>query len=269
MGLGLTLFLAAACHRDLATAGSGAEGHAPSSAPTPVEDDNAEAKKVVLAWSDALDRHEVSGLDGLYGERVRYYGRDLAKASVVEGKRRALAGDATFHQQILGDITAVSVRGASTTTFQKRSGPASRMRDVQAKVVLRRDGAGKLVIVEETDDVTEKAVAKQERSRCEEVASKVVNDLPEVKKAVAAAMKGAEGSDGAAHFGGVDVDDSDSPEGFTRGIGLHTAERFTATVWYSVDGEGRLSVTVSGSDVTIGAKAMSAVEAACAPSRPR
>ncbi len=102
------------------------------------------------------------------------------------------------------------------------------------------------------------------RSACEAVAAGAVNSLPEVKTATASAIDDARTSRGRTHFGGVGpIDDPDN--GFTVGIGNHTDERFEAAVWYTVDREGHLSVTVLGADEQVGPDVLRRVEQACRP----
>jgi hypothetical protein len=85
--------------------------------------------------------------------------------------------------------------------------------------------------------------------------------LPEVKRAISDAQKGVDESDGRANLGGVGPMEDES--GFTAGLGVHTAERFEARVWYSVDWAGHLTVTVDGDDLNVPGETVRAVERAC------
>jgi len=110
---------------------------------------------VVLAWNGALDSHDVHALEGLYAEQVRFYGRSLPRLAVVASKRVALSAKSTFHQQIVGEIATTLEGETVTVEFQKRSGYAGKRLDVRARLRLDRIDGGRLLIVEETDDVTQ------------------------------------------------------------------------------------------------------------------
>ena len=115
--------------------------------------------------------------------------------------------------------------------------------------------------------MTDARKAEGERPACATVAEQVVNDLPEVKRAVAEMVRVAEKSGGRARFGGMGPTE-DGKDGFTGGIGLHTDERFEGEIWYSVDAEGHLGVTVMGEDLDLAAAAKRTVEEACRKGRP-
>jgi hypothetical protein len=227
-------------------------------------------RRAVLAWSDALDKHDASALGRLYGDPVRFYGNGLSRSAVLHAKEGALGRDSTFHQTIVGDIEVTPGEGGSATaTFLKRSGSRGRLRDVHARLVFQRVDGGAPVIVEETDDVTEHARASAEKrshddsSDFEAEAAKVVNDLPEVKRTVAGLMKAADESHGRARFGGFGPNPEAEDGRLVVGIGIHTDERFQGAIWYEVDLTGHLSVTVDGEDVPVRPDALRAVERAC------
>jgi hypothetical protein len=259
------------CHRDRSNPAGQAESPATLEAATPpsISVPGQEASRLATTWNDALDRHNVTALEGLYDAHVRFYGRDLPRSAVLSTKRAALGPQSDFHQQILGDI-AVSPNddGSWSATFLKRSGSAGKTRDVRAKLVLRQREGGAMVIVEETDGLTEARKAEGERSApCVTVAAQVVNDLPEVKREVARMVRVPEKSGGRAHFGGIGPTE-DGQDGFTVGIGLHTDERFEGEIWYSVDAEGHVGVTVAGEDLALPTAAKRKVEEACRKGRP-
>jgi hypothetical protein len=258
------------CHRDSPTRAALPETSAaiaassPSPRPTQPDSLAQQARRVVLAWNEALDGRDPDALLPLYGEHVRYYGRDLPAAAVLDAKRVALRADATFHQRIVGEIEVIPGEDLATTGFLKRSGPAGNLRDVHAKLVMQRNDGGPLLIVDETDDVTEKAKFSSAPTDCAGAAARVVDDLPDVKRAVASAILAADQSGGRANYGRVGPIDDESG-GFSVGVGLHTDQRFEAEVWYSVDRAGRLSVTVLGTDVAIPPKSPRTVATACRP----
>jgi hypothetical protein len=262
----LALLVSGGCHRDaLPTQGTpetsvaAGASTAPATSLSPTED----ARRIVSEWSDAIDRHDLGALEGLYAEQVRFYGKELSRSAVLQSKKAALTTDA-FRQQIVGDIEVTPREdGRIVAGFVKRSGVNGKTSDIRAKLVVGdRDGAA-LAIVEETDEVTEQRETETPRATCAATAERVVNALPDVKRALKSAKDAADRSQDRAHFGGLGPLDDDQG-GFTMELGVHTAERFEAYVFYAVDRAGHLSVTVSGSDEVIPPAARSAVERACA-----
>ncbi len=261
-------FALAACHHDASSDEGPTEAapHAnvspPSSVPSPADATAQEMRRMVLAWSEALDRHDTAALSRFYGEQVLYYGRELPKAAVLRAKQAAFRAETTFHQQVMGDIDITQTENSAIAGFLKRSGAAGRARDVRAKLVIRASGASAPLIVEETDAVTESNRGETRRTECEVAAARAVNDLPEVKRMVVSETRAADESGGRAHYGSVGPID-DPTGGFSVGLGIHTDERFEAAVWYAVDRSGLLSVSVLGSDVTLAPDVLRAVQKAC------
>jgi hypothetical protein len=176
----------------------------------------------------------------------------------------ALRVNSTFRQEVVGEVEVAPDDDASLVArFLKRSGPAGKVRDVRAKVVIRQVDGGALLVVEETDEVTENVGVAGWRNECEATASRVVNELPEVKRVEDDARNAAEESDGQARFGDLGPIDDDTHGGFSVGIGIHTDERFQPEIWYSVDPAGHLSVTVLGADATVSPSSLRAVERVC------
>ena len=221
----------------------------------------AEARSVVAKWSEALDRHDAVPLTSFYADRVKFYGQDISRELVVSNKRRALPAASTFHQEIVGKIALEATAEGFRATFLKRSGPRGELRDVQATLGLARAN-GSFVIVEETDEVTERRLAGQRDGRCSTAASKAVASLPEVKREMDEVRKRTAASDGAARQGGVGPLPNDDGS-FSMGLGVHTDERFEAIVWYTVGAGGDLTVTVMGADVMVPPGALKAVRDAC------
>jgi hypothetical protein len=232
----------------------------PAPRPRPISRDA--VRSVTLAWSTALDRHDVSALVGLYGEHVRFYGRDTTRQAVIDAKRAALGPSSTYRQSIVSLVDVAPAEGDTMiATFTKRSGSASRMREVSARLVLSASDGGAPVIVEETDDPTQNRASQPAREKCEEVAGRVVGELPSVKRALGAARAEANESDGEANFGGTSPTDTD--DGFTVEMGLHSNSSFDARVSYTVDHAGHLSVNVLGKDLAVPNDALRTVEQAC------
>jgi hypothetical protein len=215
----------------------------------------------VNLWNDALDRHDVTALAELYGEQVRFYGRDTPRRAVIAAKTQALGPKSTYHQEIVGAIELHPAGDVDEASFTKRSGSNGKTSDVAAKLSLRRAPNGKLVIVEETDAPSEARRAARSRDACEEAAAKAANDLPAVKKMMDDATRETEKSGGRARLGGVGPIDHD--DGFSVSLGVHTEERFVSMVWYSVDRDGQLTVRVYGIEERVPEAALRKVEAAC------
>jgi hypothetical protein len=241
---------------------------APSNAPAPriepapapsVEPPSAEraALALVEAWSAALDGHHVERLPPLYAESVRFYGRRLSRDAVVAAKTSALSKQTRFRQQL---VTTPNLERAGTdtlnVTFVKRSGEPDEQRDVPAKLVLALAPTGTWQIIEEADAPSETP------SSCQDQASQLVNALPEVQRAVRDAQTAADASGGRARFGGIGP--IEEPSGaFSASLGIHTDERFETYVAYEVDRQGRLSVAVFGSELTLSPASLRSVAKAC------
>lgn len=218
------------------------------------------AAAAVLAWSNALDRHDLATLATLYADPLRFYGRTLTKAAVVGAKAAAFRKQPTFRQQIIGPIVSTRADdGTLTATFTKQSGDDGKLSQVAAKLVLRLGDGGTWMVVEEADASSVPAAAV---GGCEEKVAEVVNALPEVKRAVADGQAAADKSRGRATFGGMGPND-DGDGGFTVSMGLHTEERFETLVTYSVDGKGRLTVFAGGPELELPAATLRSVERAC------
>jgi hypothetical protein len=224
----------------------------------PVRD---EAKAVTEAWSAALDRHDVAALEPLYGDRVAFYGNVASRSAVLEAKRRALGPKSTFRQTI-ADVEPASITHDEelrvVVTFTKRSGSPPKLATVDAKLVL----AGRpLRIVEESDTPSDEKAKEKSLSRCQTVASEVVQSLPPVKKLLA---------DVAAELpkypdrfmGGLGVLPNENGK-FSTGIGVHHPDRYEALVWYDVDNDGALHVSAMGEDVPVPPAMQARVVAAC------
>ncbi len=200
----------------------------------------------VEAWGAAIDRHDVKALEGMYAERVSFYGQRRSKAEVIAAKQSAFAAEPDFHLQIPGFIEIThGVRDYYVAKFNKLSGKLGNLRGTDAKLVIGRSNDGPLLIREEADSGT----SDMQNSDCSEVAAAVVNALPEVKHDLATADARANASKGALRVGGIGPMDLDDPDGFSVMLGLNSDEQFETVVSYEVNREGLLSL----SDVTYGA----------------
>lgn len=232
-------------------------------------------RETVLAWSAALDRHDVQALESLYGASVLFYGKPLSRSMVVASKRAAFSKQPAFRQELVGDVAIVaSGEGTFTARFTKRAGPADHLADTRASLVLQRQpgNQGGLAIVEETDEATEARRAKETAHEpkgegslssraCRQAAAKAVRTLASVQGAITEAQHAAAESRGEAHYGGMTPIDGD--DGFTEEWGLQSADRFEAVVSYSVNRSGHLTVTVGAEDVPVPLATARSVEKAC------
>jgi ketosteroid isomerase-like protein len=218
-------------------------------------------QSLVTAWSHALDTHDVAALGPMYAPRVRFYGKEVPRATVLAAKAHALGPTSTFHQDIVGEIR-VSVNDDATylATFTMRSGTSTRT-DVTARVSVSRMDGGTWQIVEETDEVTVARAARKTRYACPELASDVVNELPVVKKLLADTRKEIDAHYTDRFLGGIGPIQDEN--GFQAGLGVHQPERYEALVWYTVTTAGDLTVTVSGNDVAVPEARRAAVKSLC------
>jgi hypothetical protein len=229
----------------------------------------------VKAWNDALNSHDVAALGPLYFKHVCYYGRVVALDEVLKQKKSALGAASSFQQQIVGDVKFVQSQGGFLVgRFTKRSGLAARLRDTQARIVLRRDAdSDELRILEEADesgpvgDSTPDACAQLAWSavtqeRCEDAASRVVNAMPRVKKIVDELT--AASTEGHAMGGMGPQDNGDGT--FSASIGVQTPDRFEGRIDYTVQrATGHLTVSIDDTDAPVPESAQRELASACKP----
>ncbi len=217
------------------------------------------AVKTVRAWSDALDRHDLTKLGELYASSVRFYGSSRSKVAVLAAKRGAFAKQPGFRQELIGEISLErSSEGKVFARFVKKAGPPESWLVISATLVLVPSAGGYLV-AEEADEETTKREAP---SACDGVAVEVVTALPAVKKAMAEAEKDADASDGGASLGGIGPQD-DGDGSFSASMGLHYEDHYEPRYSYSVDKNGRLTVFAGGGDVVVPPDALKRVAEAC------
>lgn len=143
-----------------ADAAAGPPTTATVSAPAPAGSAISPQFALVKAWNDAIDKHDVAALEQIYGETVDYYGSPWPRARVLAAKRKALEAAPTFHQSIR-DIGFDPEANEAVARFLKTSGTPGKMREVRGKLVLREE-SGKLRVVTETDEASEKRAAGAE-----------------------------------------------------------------------------------------------------------
>jgi hypothetical protein len=205
---------------------------------------------LLAAWTRALNASDIAALGPLYGDSVRYYGQVLKHAEVIARKRSALAKTPTFRQEVLGKPKIERAGNVTRVGFLKRSGPADSQRDVFATVVLEH--APTLHIVEETDLPTQGNAPKAEESNvapenCSEAVSLLVDSTKQANRLYAQIDKNLRNFPESAdlHAGGMgplmpaDV----GGETYDMAIGVHHPERFEAYGWFSVDRDGKVTVS--------------------------
>jgi hypothetical protein len=274
----LLAVMLAACSRNSSPASGQAASTstvAPASTPPPIATGAPQFLARLNAWNDALDSHNVPGLEALYFDDVCYYGRVVAVDALLKQKKDSLGAGSTFRQHVVGDVKAGGAQdGFVVVRFTKRSGPAARLRDTPARLVLRQDLDGKeLRILEEADDsdpgggATADACAQTAWSavlqeRCEDTASRAVNAIPRVKQVVDALLEASTDDRALGGFGAQDNGDGT----FSASIGVHTRDRFEGHVDYTVDrGTGHLAVRIDGTDVTVPEEVQQELATACKP----
>ena len=214
-----------------------------------------DARRVVRAWSDALDRHDVEALRPLYADKVVYYTAQRTKAQVLGWKKNALGPTSTFHQQITSDIDITDGDGGTKIAmFTKRSGNGTKLGKTKAELIL---GGSPLVINAELD-------APKRADDCEAAVMSAFNALPAVQKAMDDVRKElpkypdrTEGGVGPMH------EDDGTISGM---LGVFQPERFETIAGFSYAPSGVLEVTVMGDSFTSNAAAASDKAHLIAPS---
>jgi hypothetical protein len=197
-----------------------------------------EVERVVRAWSDALDKHDVAALEKLYADPVFFYTKSQPKKTVLAMKKSVLGPTSTFHQQIMGKIEVTTTGKGYAATFTKRSGNGTKLGDTKALLVL---SGTPLAIAEERD-------APRPAESCETVAASVMWAIPAVKKAMDDVRKNLEKFPDR-HEGGI------APMTMEDGTivmewGVHHPDRFERIVSYVVYPNGRLDVDAYGTAYT-------------------
>lgn len=209
-----------------------------------------DARRIVHAWSDALDRHDIDALDPLYAKNVYFYTSLRTKAQVLAAKRSVLPPGSTFHQEIVGDITITDNGGGTKkATFTKRSG-SGKLVDSPAILIL---GGTPMAITQERD-------APPPPASCEATLMSVVNAMPAVKKEMDATRANlAKTPD--ANEGGMGPE-KQGDGSWTGALGVFHPDRFESIVQFSY-AKGALAVTVMGDDQKASAADLAKLKAAC------
>lgn len=198
-----------------------------------------EARRIVRAWNDALVKHDVDALKPLYAPQVKFYTSEMSRAAVLGAKRRALGPKSTFRQEITSELEILPSGDGVSVSFNKRSGPAEKLADVRATLVLT---GNPMAIRQERDAASDARLAPSDLDdRCGNVVLKIVRAMPAVKK-VLAGVEAELPKFPERHMGGMGpIREADGQ--LTGGLGVHSDERYEALVWYSVGPNGVLEVT--------------------------
>ena len=205
------------------------------------------AEQLLNAWTAALNAADMTALDALYAEQVKFYGQSLVRKEVIARKHRALAALPGFNQQVLGSPSYRDEGDRIRVDFQKHSGVPPVQNDVRSTIVIVK--TPHLAISEETDAATERRFARASEDAkpdsCDAAVWALVDSTAFAKKLyadIAQNLKAFPESDGF-HIGGI----GPFPLGETGGkyqvwIGVHHPERFENYADFSVDAQGKIAV---------------------------
>lgn len=247
----------------------------PSTSPQSPSDRQA-AQDLLAEWTRALNTRDLGALERVYADHVRFYGRSLTRAQVLESKRKALAATPNFRQLVLGAPSLEQDGDVTRVMFHKRSGPEDALRDVFATLVLR--AGPRLLIAEETDATTEKrfapvAATADEPTDCGSAVWALVDSTREAAKLSAQIEHNLKSFPEAAdlHPGGMGpMTPAETGDGtYQIAMGVHHPERFEAYAWFTVMVDGRVRLTAYTLELDDAAvfpapKALSAFQRLCA-----
>ena len=227
-----------------------------SSGPFPVDE---RAYRAVLAWNEALERHDLVKLEKVYANEVLFYGYKRSKADVLAAQRAHFQKHPKFHQEIIGKIELQRVfDDLVQARFTKKSGTPEDFEVVSSKLDLR----GVEFLVDEESD--EKNSSEQEvmPEGCQAKIRHALDATPGIARVGAQITRDAEKSKGRAQVGGFGPQ-PDGEGGFDFVEGLSTGDRLESRITYHVDRGGKLTVRALSAEVKIPQAALEAVEQAC------
>ncbi len=208
-----------------------------------------------MTWNSALDRHDTQALAGMYAPRVRFYGARKTVAEIVGAKNMAFAKDPDFHQRI-GKVQIEKTPKGYGVRFEKYSGPTLAS-VVAARLVLEAEG-DRLLIVEETDALTDKRFEKPPTNSCYATVSETVSSLPLVEED----MRRVARQSPQVKAGGILY--NQEAGSLTAAQGYFHAERFEPRWWIDVvKGELVISDALSGEMLAISEGQRAGVRQAC------
>lgn len=128
----------------------------PSAPSTPTLEDAIFA--LAEAWNGAHRHDHVGRFDGLYGEKVVFYGVQLSRRLAVDKKRALLAASPGFQQRI-GGLRVIEKGGRAHASFVKRVTMGGQESNYPSYLEFARED-GRWVIVTEGDDVTDQHLTR-------------------------------------------------------------------------------------------------------------
>jgi hypothetical protein len=210
-----------------------------------------------MAWNSALDRRDPDRLATLYAPRVRFYGASKAVEDVIKLKRAAFHRTPDYHQRV-EKVRIEAARNGFVVRFDKYSGPQLDAKAAARLVLESQDG--KLLIVEETDSVTDKRLARPEPEKCSDVALSVATGHSVVQSDIK--RIGRENPD--VHPGGLIY--VDEPLKVDAAWGYMHPNRFEPRWWIAVDG-ARITAkdALTDEQLAFSAQEQARIEKACSP----
>ena len=140
------------------------------------------AEQLLMAWSDALNRHSADELIPFYSAHVVFYGQRKSAAEVVAAKRRAFEQVPSYQQRVSNVHIEKSPHGF-VLRFDKRSG-AQLESNVTARLVLETN-ADRSTISEESDSPTDARFGQTVASTCGDAVFRVVGKQPSIASDIA------------------------------------------------------------------------------------
>lgn len=145
-----------------------------------------DVRRVVRAWSDAVDRHDLTSLDRMYDDSVAYAGSwaaKIPKERVLAAKQVQLGSASRFRQTIVDPIEVFSgpIVAARKAVFRLSVSDGGAAHEVVETIGVEKSFVrGRFVITEETDEAAARARVAW-RTACEGASAAAVHALDEVK----------------------------------------------------------------------------------------
>jgi len=212
-------------------------------------------EQVLVAWNDALNRHDIEALARFYGPQVRFYGQSKTSTDVAALKQTALTKQPNFRQRI--DHLRVNRDGARVVIeFEKWSGPT--LGSQASGRVAFETVDGKFLIVEETDAPTEQRWGKHRSESCSDVAF----DIAAVQETIIADRERVAREMPNARPGGITYEES--AKSLDAAVGYFLPERFE-TRWSVRVEQGVLIIqdTLTQHNLSVTPWQRARVQAAC------
>jgi hypothetical protein len=203
---------------------------------------------LLSAWNAALNAGDLTALEALYADQVKFYGQSLARKDVLASKRRSLAAVPGFKQQLVGRPSYQDEGDSIRVSFQKRSGRPGAQGDVRSTLVLIK--TPRFAIREETDAVTERRFSSASNGAkpdsCEAAVDALIGSTPFVSQLTAQIvqnLKEVPASEGLNPGGMGPFLPSETDGTYEVWIGVMHPERFENYAVFSVTPKGEVTVT--------------------------